>query len=491
MGSLSCLQEIRPLSFPSHEDFSRCCSSSSHISVFCDGVDSFPDVCHTFLDFRHLGSGSGALFGRKREHQDIRGFSKEKFLKRSFISMAGAECAPTCRNCKYTLRGYRYTSQVGYYSRSIRTGWRSSVFRGKGAIGNIEAESEWCSNGLPTGQIPVDGGLNGGTDSQINVDNAREHASRRATLVNVKVAEEEESENILDTTKSVAQGKRTHGAAKERTDSNFGTLLALFDRQCGQFDRKCIQQKDISDDELASTGKTKAFSVGNLYFPGSMQEERCLSAGELHNMKLMQKFDYTHCSSKGKLVVRALRIEQFEGTKAVLTDSFADLMWGFLSYRPLLSWIVGNYLRERQAFLPHAVTLVGLYAPSEENEVVGCVVDRSVSNWLLAGTVEISFNAKGQPGSLSTPPPPKDAPFLCNMAVRKNYRRRGIGWQLLMAAEELTLQMGQKEMYLHCQLADYAPLSMYKKAGYQIVKTDSILSLLAFQQRRYLMRKSL
>lgn len=69
--------------------------------------------------------------------------------------------------------------------------------------------------------------------------------------------------------------------------------------------------------------------------------------------------------------------------------------------------------------------------------------------------------------------------------------RRGLGREMLKAAENLALSMGYEDMYLHVRLIDIAPLTMYKEAGYQVVSTDSLLSVLTFQRRRHLMRKRL
>lgn len=70
--------------------------------------------------------------------------------------------------------------------------------------------------------------------------------------------------------------------------------------------------------------------------------------------------------------------------------------------------------------------------------------------------------------------------------------RRGIGWHLLKASEELISQMSpSSEIYLHCRMIDAAPLAMYTKAGYNIVKTDNILVLLTLQRRKHLMCKKL
>ena len=70
--------------------------------------------------------------------------------------------------------------------------------------------------------------------------------------------------------------------------------------------------------------------------------------------------------------------------------------------------------------------------------------------------------------------------------------RRGIGWHLLKASEELISQMSSsREVYLHCRMIDEAPFNMYTKANYKIVKTDSILVLLMLQRRKHLMCKKL
>lgn len=70
--------------------------------------------------------------------------------------------------------------------------------------------------------------------------------------------------------------------------------------------------------------------------------------------------------------------------------------------------------------------------------------------------------------------------------------RRGIGWHLLKASEELISQLSpSKDVYLHCRMVDEAPFKMYRKAGYEVVKTDTILILLMLQRRKHLMRKKL
>lgn len=70
--------------------------------------------------------------------------------------------------------------------------------------------------------------------------------------------------------------------------------------------------------------------------------------------------------------------------------------------------------------------------------------------------------------------------------------RRSIGWHLLQASEQLISQMTiSRDIYLHCRMIDTVPLNMYKKAGYRVIKTDSLFTLLTFQRRKHLMCKKL
>lgn len=213
--------------------------------------------------------------------------------------------------------------------------------------------------------------------------------------------------------------------------------------------------------------------------PVKVKKDRgLLDDQELEKLESLEKFVYEHRFDHGCLVIKAMDSEHMEDTIELLTESFAELMWGPLTYKPLLKFTIRDHMMERRALVPHAITLVGLYAERE-------------GEWTFCGTVEISLNSKGASKFHTTPVPPKSSPYLFNMAVNKDLRRRGIGWQLLKASEKLVTHMGSGEMYLHCRMIDTAPFNMYTKAGYEVVETDSILTLLTLQRRKHLMYKKL
>lgn len=170
----------------------------------------------------------------------------------------------------------------------------------------------------------------------------------------------------------------------------------------------------------------------------------------------------------------------------LLAESFAESTLMPKSYLTLLGFLVKKYLVERRNLMPHTATLIGYFTDDS------VVEDGQELDVQLAGTVEVNFDKRGANTSPHTPTPPRDCPYISNMTVTKSLRRRGIGWHLLKASEELISKMSiSREVYLHCRVIDSAPLNMYRKAGYSIVKTDNILVLLTLQRRKHLMRKQL
>ncbi|PKA52663.1 hypothetical protein AXF42_Ash001644 [Apostasia shenzhenica] len=153
----------------------------------------------------------------------------------------------------------------------------------------------------------------------------------------------------------------------------------------------------------------------------------------------------------GWLVIRQMEDSEVEQTVQLLAGSFAESMGMPPRYVQLLAFLVRQYVVERRFLVPHVAMLVGIYNEGGDKEPV------------LACTAEVSFDHRGANAAPPTPLPPRDFPYICNMAVKKELRR----------------------------VADTVPLRMYKKAGYKIFKTDSILVWLTLQRRKHLLVKQL
>ncbi|KAK8471958.1 hypothetical protein PHAVU_002G073400 [Phaseolus vulgaris] len=250
--------------------------------------------------------------------------------------------------------------------------------------------------------------------------------------------------------------------------------------------------------------RSSAFKLSASHSPSPPLTSGFLTDDDLRRLNSLDSFLYRRDLPSGSLSVRLMRPHETRPTVLLLAHSFAESLLIPVAYVNLLAFLINQYLLQRLTLLPNTATLVAFYTqtqppPTAAKEEEGEQLQEDEGELLhedegarLVGTVEICFNRRGANASVPSPTPPRDSPYICNMAVQKSLRRRGIGWHLLKASEELISQMSSsKEVYLHCRMIDEAPFKMYTKADYKIVKTDSILVLLMLQRRKHLMCKKL
>lgn len=180
--------------------------------------------------------------------------------------------------------------------------------------------------------------------------------------------------------------------------------------------------------------------------------------------------------------VKTLSNEWIDRVADLLTESFADSMGYMNAYKKFLRNQIGEYLSNHVLLLPKTVILVGIL------KTVGSSGEEE--HQTLVGTVEVSFDASTRSKHLTLNPPP-DMPYLCNMAVESDYRRRGFGAMLLEAAEAAVIRTGYRSMYLHVRHADPPAVQLYRKYGYLEEGEDWTLVQLLGLDRRYLLKKYL
>lgn len=237
----------------------------------------------------------------------------------------------------------------------------------------------------------------------------------------------------------------------------------------------------LSNFNSSSQSQPSSISYENTQNPSKFNT--FLTNEEFKTLKFLENYTYKHKLPSGYLTIRAMKDNELEKTVELLAESFVESMFLPVMYLTLLGYLIKQYLIDRRALMPYCVTLIGFISEDFFDDKNG---------EKLAGTVEVSFDRRGANATPPTPTPPKNCPYICNMAVKENLRRRGIGWHLLKASEELiSIMSSSRNVYLHCRLIDSAPFNMYKKAGYDVVKTDSFLVLLTLQRRKHLMFKEL
>jgi ribosomal protein S18 acetylase RimI-like enzyme len=178
------------------------------------------------------------------------------------------------------------------------------------------------------------------------------------------------------------------------------------------------------------------------------------------------------------LEVRPLSEEVVDACADLLTNTFADSMGYISAYRNFLFRQIRKYLRDHSAIIPKSVILVARLSASGNAD---CQV---------IGAVEVSFSESTRSKNV-TLNPPSDRPYLCNMAIEAEHRRRGYGRALLEAAERLIVHMGESCVYLHARCKDKPALRLYEDNGYTVVAEDSFLVALVGLDRRKLFKKQL
>ncbi|RLM65457.1 hypothetical protein C2845_PM16G10240 [Panicum miliaceum] len=203
-----------------------------------------------------------------------------------------------------------------------------------------------------------------------------------------------------------------------------------------------------------------ASSPGGSPGPGVFLSPRALS-----QLDELAAFRYEHAFPHGLLTVRAL-------TRGPEDDAVAEALVRLLasSFSETARWAPAQRYAQLLTFvIRSAAVLVGFYRPADAAGATEDDVDEGSEDGEgkdegeMACTAEVSFDAVGTPGAQPTPTPPLDFPYICNMTVKTALRR----------------------------IIDQVPFNMYRKSGYKIVETDSILVWLSLQKRKYLMSKEL
>jgi ribosomal protein S18 acetylase RimI-like enzyme len=158
--------------------------------------------------------------------------------------------------------------------------------------------------------------------------------------------------------------------------------------------------------------------------------------------------------------IRAAQPGELTSLAEVLADSFHSQQ-GILSWvYPLLRLGIYQDLRNRlRSTVPHHICLVAVRTATDKE---GC---QSAND--IAGTVEMALR--------STEPFAKTRSrylYLSNLAVYSTYRRQGAAKQLLLNCEQVALEWGFQDLFLHVLENNYQARQLYFKLGYRLHKVD-------------------
>lgn len=180
--------------------------------------------------------------------------------------------------------------------------------------------------------------------------------------------------------------------------------------------------------------------------------------------------------------IRAAQIEDVPGLTEILSDSFHS-QEGFLGWAyPFLKLGISEDLRNRlRTTTRHHICLVAADCTSK------LVTDNHKNGDRLAAIVELSLRSKNPFASDRS-----RFLYISNLAVRGNYRRRGVAQQLLLKCEQIALSWKFQDLYLHVLENNHQARQLYCKLGYQLHQVDfSWSTWLLGRPRQILLHKHL
>ena len=186
-----------------------------------------------------------------------------------------------------------------------------------------------------------------------------------------------------------------------------------------------------------------------------------------------------------KLTIQPATAEDTKAISSILTQSFynfPDLMnWVY----PFLRFTINEDLRYRlRSHSPLYRCFVAKLVRSSSGD--RHLTDESNDDSIIVGTVEIALR------SLSFWSTNLQYPYISNLAVHHDFRRLGIGSQLLNKCEQIALEWGYQETWLHVLDNNDSAKQLYCNHDYQISQIEANWGNLWFDYSpRLLLKKQL
>lgn len=174
---------------------------------------------------------------------------------------------------------------------------------------------------------------------------------------------------------------------------------------------------------------------------------------------------------------------------AIETKAVSDvLVQGFYNFPDFAKWIypflkftINEDLRYRlRSQSPHYCCFVAKIARSQPQNIL-----KLESEDMIVGTIEVALRS---PSIWTTN---VQYPYISNLAVANEFRRLGIGRQLLARCERTALNWGYQETRLHVLDSNDAAKQLYCGSGYQISQIEPNWGNLWENSPRLLLRKYL
>jgi ribosomal protein S18 acetylase RimI-like enzyme len=201
-----------------------------------------------------------------------------------------------------------------------------------------------------------------------------------------------------------------------------------------------------------------------------------------HHLDTIVTIEQKLVLNQPQIEIRPVKEDEIHHVADIITRSF-HFDRGWMSwFTPLFRLGIAEDLRNRlrprlptanQQKNPQQVCSIALYVDREQSYV--------------AGTVEVGVRTVDRYRQNQ-----HRYVYLSNLAVSRDFRRRGIAQELIGNCEQLTIEWGYTELHLHVMGDNERGRQLYQKLGYEIVSSDSVWSIIPwYRPERLFLRKQL
>jgi ribosomal protein S18 acetylase RimI-like enzyme len=198
----------------------------------------------------------------------------------------------------------------------------------------------------------------------------------------------------------------------------------------------------------------------------------------LNNLDTIANITRQIPSDPSRLEIRVVREEEIHCVAEIITRSFHfDRGW-MAWFTPLFKLGIAEDLRNR---IRPRVAISSYQKPQQQ--VCSVAIDRDQ----VVGTVEVGVRTadRHRPSNYRYV-------YLSNLAVSRDFRRRGVAQELIKRCELLTIDWGFTEIHLHVMGDNDRGRNLYRKLGYELVATEFVWSIIPWHRpERLFLRKQL
>jgi ribosomal protein S18 acetylase RimI-like enzyme len=181
-----------------------------------------------------------------------------------------------------------------------------------------------------------------------------------------------------------------------------------------------------------------------------------------------------------QIEVRTVQETEIHHVADIITRSFHfDRGW--------LSWLTPLFKLGIAEDLRHRLRTGGSgSSPSQPQQVCSIAVYTDRGKSQVIGTIELGVR------TAHFRQPYHRYVYISNLAVSRDFRRRGVAQELIKNCEQLTKAWGYSDLYLHVMGSNERGRGLYQKLGYESISSELVWSILPWRRpERLFLRKQL